>query len=58
MGWIGQIDTMEELEALMCDNVLPRNDMPEAFYACETILAPNARRLIKYQCKIYGLRRC
>lgn len=58
MGWIGQISSLEELEALMCGNVLPENDMPEAFYACENKLAPNARRLITYQCRIYAFRRC
>lgn len=24
MGWMGEIDTLEELEALICGNVLPK----------------------------------
>ena len=29
MGWMGEIDTLEELEALMCGNVLPKEKPPE-----------------------------
>lgn len=52
MGWIGQISSLEELEALMCDNVLPENDLPEFFYMYERRMTPVARRLIMYQCMI------
>lgn len=59
MGWIGQISSLEELEALMCGNVLPENDMPEFFYMYERRMTPGARRLIMYQCLIYrSLRGC
>ena len=40
MGWIGQIGTLEELEALMCGNVLPENDLPEFFYMYERRMTP------------------
>lgn len=53
MGWIGQISTLEELEALMCGNVLPENDLPEFFYMYERMVSPGVRRLIIYQCKIF-----
>lgn len=53
MGWIGQISSLEELEALMCGNVLPENDMPEFFYMYERRMTPDARRLIMYQCLIH-----
>lgn len=32
MGWTGEINTLEELEALMCDNVLPAPKYPDAYY--------------------------
>lgn len=28
MGWTGEINTLEELEALMCGNVLPGTKVP------------------------------
>lgn len=51
MGWIGEISTLEELEALMCGNILPVDELPESFYR----LAPGsgARRLILYLSKMY-----
>lgn len=32
MGWMGEISTLEELEALMCGNVLPAAKYPDAYY--------------------------
>ena len=48
---MGEINTLEELEALMCDNVLPEFELPEAFYRLPMNSA--ARRLIIYLSKVY-----
>ena len=32
MGWTGEISTLEELEALMCGNILPAQKYPDAYY--------------------------
>lgn len=53
MGWTAQISTMEELEALMCGNELPREKYPQAYYRMRR--SP-ARRLITYATEITALR--
>lgn len=51
MGWTGEVNFLEELELLICDNVLPENDMPEIFYMAN--ISPGARRLILYLSRIH-----
>ena len=53
MGWTAQISTMEELEALMCGNILPREKYPQAYYRMRR---STARRLITYATEITALR--
>ena len=50
MGWTGEINTLEELEALMCGNVLPAPKYPDAFYR---LRRGTAKRLIMYATEIY-----
>lgn len=50
MGWTGEINTLEELEALMCDNVLPAARYPDAYYRLPRMSA--AKRLITYATEI------
>lgn len=50
MGWTGEINTLEELEALMCGNVLPAAKYPDAYYRLPRRSA--VRRLIKYVTEI------
>ncbi len=52
MGCIVEITTMEELEALMCDNVLPPQKYQEAFYRLKN---RDAQRMIMYATEIYIL---
>lgn len=54
MGWTGEINTLEELEALMCDNVLPAPKYPDAYYRLPRMSA--AKRLITYATEITLLR--
>lgn len=49
MGWTGEINTLEELEALMCGNVLPAPKYPDAFYR---LRRGTAKRLIMYATEI------
>lgn len=49
MGWIGEINTLEELEALMCGNVLPAAKYPNAFYR---LRKGTVKRLIMYATEI------
>lgn len=52
MGWICEISSLEELEALMCGNIVPESNLPDAFYtAC---ISSGARRLIVYMNKIHA----
>nr|DAH23260.1 MAG TPA: hypothetical protein [Caudoviricetes sp.] len=53
MGWTAQISSLEELEALMCGNILPREKYPQAYYRMRR--SP-ARRLITYATEITALR--
>lgn len=50
MGWMGEISTLEELEALMCDNVLPAPKYPDVYYRLPRRSA--VRRLITYATEI------
>lgn len=50
MGWMGEISTLEELEALMCGNVLPAAKYPDAYYRLPRRSA--VRRLIMYATEI------
>ena len=50
MGWTGEINTLEELEALMCGNVLPVQKCPDAYYSLPRRSA--VRRLIMYATEI------
>lgn len=49
MGWTGEINTLEELEALMCGNVLPATKYPDAFYR---LRKGTVKRLIMYATEI------
>ena len=53
MGWTAQISTMEEIEAIMCGNVLPREKYPQAYYRMRR---SQARRLITYATEIVSLK--
>ena len=48
MGWTGEINTLEELEALM-DGVLPAPKYPDAFYR---LRKGTVKRLIMYATEI------
>lgn len=50
MGWTGEINTLEELEALMCGNVLPAPKYPDAYYRLPCRSA--VKRLIIYATEI------
>ena len=50
MGWTGEINTLEELEELMCGNVLPAAKYPDAYYRLPRRSA--VRRLITYVTEI------
>lgn len=50
MGWTGEINTLEELEALMCDNVLPAAKYPDAYFRLPRRSA--VRRMIMYATRI------
>ena len=50
MGWMGEISTLEELEALMCDNVLPAAKYPDAYYRLPRRSV--VRRMIMYATEI------
>ena len=50
MGWKGEISTLEELEALMCGNVLPAAKYPDAYYRLPRMSA--VKRLITYATEI------
>lgn len=54
MGWTGEINTLEELEALMCGNVLPAAKYPDAYYRLPRRSA--VKRLITYATEITLLR--
>lgn len=51
MGWICEISSLEELEALMCGNIVPESNLPDAFYTAD--ISSGARRLILYLTKIH-----
>lgn len=46
MGWTGEINTLEELERLMCGNVLPAAKYPDSYYRLPRRSA--VKRLITY----------
>lgn len=50
MGWTGEINTLEELEALMCGNVLPAAKYPEEH--CRLPRRSAVKRLITYATEI------
>lgn len=50
MGWTGEISTLEELEALMCGNILPAQKYPDAYYRLPCRSA--VKRLITYATEI------
>lgn len=50
MGWTGEINTLEELEALMCGNVLPAPKYPDAYYRLPRRSA--VKRLTTYAAEI------
>lgn len=50
MGWTGEINTLEELEALMCDNALPAPKYTDAYYRLPRRSA--VKRLITYATEI------
>ena len=50
MGWTGEINTLEELEALMCGNVLPAAKYPDAYYRLPR--GSVVKRLITYATEI------
>lgn len=50
MGWTGEINTLEELEALMCGNILPAQKYPDAYYRLPRRSA--VKRLITYETEI------
>ncbi len=50
MGWTGEISTLEELEALMCGNILPAQKYPDAYYRLPRRSA--VKRLITYVTEI------
>lgn len=50
MGWTGEINTLEELEALMCGNVLPAQKYPDTYYRLPRRSA--VRRMIMYATEI------
>lgn len=50
MGWMGEIDTLEELEALM-DNVLPAQKYPDAYYRLPRRSV--VKRLITYAAELF-----
>lgn len=52
MGWKCEISSLEELEALMCDNIIPESNLPDAFYTAG--ISSGARRLILYLSKIHA----
>ena len=53
MGWTAQISSLEELEALMCGNILPREKYPQAYYRMSKSLV---RRLITIATEIVSLK--
>lgn len=53
MGWTGEINTLEELEALMCGNVLPAPKYPDAYYRLPRRSA--VRRMVMYATEIVEL---
>lgn len=50
MGWMGEISTLEELEALMCGNVLPAAKYPDTYFRLPRRSA--VRRMIMYATEI------
>ena len=53
MGWTVEINTLEELEALMCGNVLPAPKYPDAYYRLPRRSA--VRRMVMYATEIVEL---
>lgn len=49
MGWMGEVGTLEELEALMCGNVLPAPKYPDAYYR---LRRSPLKRMITYATEI------